>query len=445
MTVSSRSLRGLLVCAAAVIAVIFLVPRPAAAQVTINQTTCSGPCLTGGVLQTVTIVCSTTTINNALAQLTDRNGPNVINVSGSCPTQFTNINGFNRLTIQGNPGASLGNFNITNSRFITLKSLNVSGGAPIAVSLIDAGVTLDGVTIQNVPTGINVDSGSSLGFTGTPSVVTGNGNGIVVTGSSTAEIRNVTISNNSRHGLEVEDHSDVTLTSNNNGAAAPVNIFGNARGAVTVQGASFDVSTEGGSNALIDIHNNGGTGDDAGGLSFENSSVSVTGNVHIHDNTTLPSPFFPGTPTVIFFESFGDIGAGAVIQGGVAGALRSTIALFDDGGSLPTITGGIALGQFSSALLGAGNSIDTLSCDVTSWRTELGGPSTYGTNNCPLDVPTGMTGPQGIPGPPGSRASRAFRVCRAFKASRDRQGSRRHRRGARSCPVRRQAWWSRAR
>ena len=74
----------------------------------INQTSCvSGPCLTNGALQTITVDCSaTTTLTNALAQIADRNGPNVINVSGTCPERFTNINGFNRLTIQGNPSAT---------------------------------------------------------------------------------------------------------------------------------------------------------------------------------------------------------------------------------------------------------------------------------------------------------------------------------------------------
>lgn len=385
------------------IAVIFFAPRPAAAQVTVNQTTCSGPCLTAGVLQTVTIVCSTTTINNALAQLTDRNGPNVINVSGSCPAQFTNINGFNRLTIQGNPGASLGNFNITNSRFITLKSLTVSGGAPIAVSLIDAGVTLDGVTIQNVPTGIGAASGSSLDFTGAPSVLNGNGDGIEVTGGSTANIRNATISNGNGWGLQVQNYSYVRLSNNINGAAAPVNIFGNARGGVSVQESNFGIDTEGGP-ALIDIHHNGGTGDDAGGVTGEFSSVSLAGNLHVHDNITTPgNPFFPGTPQVVVFQSFLDLGQGVVIQGGVAGILRSTLGLFDDGGALPTITGTVALAQFSSALIVVGNALDALTCDATSWKTEFGGPSTYGSNTCAADVPAGLTGPQGIPGPPGSQ------------------------------------------
>src|SRR4051812_30764213 len=272
MTVVSRSLRVFLVCAAAVFAVILLAPRPAAAQVTVNQTTCSGPCLTNGALQTLTIVCSTTAINNALAQLTDRNGPNVINVSGSCPVQVTNINGFNRLTIQGNPGASLGNFNISNSRNILLKALTISGGAPTAVSLIDAGVTLDGVTVQSVPTGIEAESGSSLGFTGAPSVINGNGEGIVVSGGSTAEIRNVTISNSNRWGVQVQNFSYVSLSNNINGAAAPVNIFGNARGGVAIQQSNFGVNTDGGA-ALIDIHNNGGSGDDPGGVVAESSTV----------------------------------------------------------------------------------------------------------------------------------------------------------------------------
>jgi hypothetical protein len=102
------------------------------AQNTINQTTCGGvngpgSCLTNGVLQDLHVDCSVAgaagMINTALAQITDRSGPNRITVSGTCNAGVT-IAGFNRLTIEGTPGATITRgTNILNSRGILLKSL----------------------------------------------------------------------------------------------------------------------------------------------------------------------------------------------------------------------------------------------------------------------------------------------------------------------------------
>src|SRR5262245_24440491 len=82
---------------------------PAGAQNTINQTSCGGvtgvnSCLSGGFLQDLTVNCSMSgpagQVNTTLAQITDRNGPNRIKVSGTCNVGVT-IAGFNRLAIEG--------------------------------------------------------------------------------------------------------------------------------------------------------------------------------------------------------------------------------------------------------------------------------------------------------------------------------------------------------
>jgi len=64
---------------------------------------------------------SRTNINNALATIQDRNGPNRITLNGICE-EGGNIVGFNRLTIDGGTGATMkGSWVVTNSRGITFR------------------------------------------------------------------------------------------------------------------------------------------------------------------------------------------------------------------------------------------------------------------------------------------------------------------------------------
>src|SRR5690349_6980525 len=104
--------------------------RSAGAQ-TVSQTTCGGTngpgsCLSNGFLQDLAVDCSAVgaagQINTALAQITDRSGPNRITVSGTCNAGVS-IVGFNRLTIQGNSATITKGTNVLNSRNITFKSL----------------------------------------------------------------------------------------------------------------------------------------------------------------------------------------------------------------------------------------------------------------------------------------------------------------------------------
>ena len=115
---------------AAALLIVAYTAAPAAAQNTINQTTCGGvsgvdSCLTNGFLQDLTVNCANahgTEVSTALAQITDRNGPNRITLSGGNCGGF-GIVGFNRLTIVGD-GSPVGGFwSIVNSRNILIKSV----------------------------------------------------------------------------------------------------------------------------------------------------------------------------------------------------------------------------------------------------------------------------------------------------------------------------------
>src|SRR5262245_25472476 len=118
-TVTGRvqhTLRTLLFVTVFVVAVAFIA-QPAAAQNTINQTACGGvtgvgTCLTSGFLQDLTVSCGAgfpaNQVSTVLAQITDRNGPNRITLSGS-GCGGVGIVGFNRLTIVGD-GSPVGGF-----------------------------------------------------------------------------------------------------------------------------------------------------------------------------------------------------------------------------------------------------------------------------------------------------------------------------------------------
>ena len=101
-------------------------------------------------LQTINVDCAAGgTVQGALAAITDRDGPNQINVSGICNGGF-NVNGFNRLTIQGGATISLtGNQNIflSDSHSINLTNLLVNGGA--GVTLAASRATFTNVTVRN--------------------------------------------------------------------------------------------------------------------------------------------------------------------------------------------------------------------------------------------------------------------------------------------------------
>lgn len=156
-------------------------PAPARAQsittTVVNQTSCiqGSPgvnCINGGSLQTLTVDCTGSAqtvspfgkLSTALAAITDRNGPNTINISGTCNAESVAIIGFNRLTIAGpatlsRPSGAV--LSVVNSRNVVLNGLTISGGAGLAISA--SGVGLRGITVQGAGgIGVSVDGGSNV-------------------------------------------------------------------------------------------------------------------------------------------------------------------------------------------------------------------------------------------------------------------------------------------
>jgi hypothetical protein len=407
---SHRRLTVLLSAFAA--ALLLVAAHPAAAQNTVNQTTCGGAtgvpnCLTNGFLQDLTVICAGQglELGRALAQITDRNGPNRITLSGNCGG--IGIVGFNRLTLVGD-GSPVGGFwFISNSESITLKSINFDFNVQSGNVVIQGSqVTFDGITVKNarggnLPSEFGVSlAESTLGFTGAPSLITNNPCvGISVDAGSQANFANVTISNNGlgqgcggqRHGVRVRDGGSVSLANQlfviGTGLVdAPVDISGNGKNGFAMEGGTLRTSA-GGGNAPIHIHHNVDTGLEVGG------TADVEGHVQF-DNNDMSA----GTPlqiAVAFGGSLG-IGGGVSVQGGLGAAFNASL-LIGDGGPM-SVNGCGFLSHGSTALIGGANSIDTLTCDDTSWVHNSDNQSVIGTNTCPSDVPRGGVGPQGIQG-----------------------------------------------
>ena len=396
---------------------------PAAAQNTISQTTCGGVsgvenCLTNGFLQDLTVNCQAgfpeNQVDTVLAQITDRNGPNRITLSGpGCGG--VGIVGFNRLTIVGD-GSPVGGFwSIINSRNILLKAVkfdfNVQAGD---VDMQGSQVTFDGVTVTNARGEFGVGlAGSSLDFTGGPSLITANSCvGVSVGSGSVMNVANVTISHNGfgqgcgsqRHGIRVRGGS-VSLSNGyrrNGYVDQPLDISDNSGSGIEIEGGFLMTHAEAG-NATIRIHDNGGPGLEMSGYADVEGHLQFDGN---QPNSQDGSP--SGSQIVAFGGSTVAIGQGVVVAGQNGGALSAVGAflVIGDGGPM-TITGGVSMTQGATGFLTGGNSIDTLSCDGTSWMKNIGGPVSIGTNTCPGDGPagikgdTGDQGPQGLQGPAG--------------------------------------------
>jgi hypothetical protein len=381
----------------------------ASAQVTtttINQTSCiqgdtnpTGPCLTGGFLKDLTVDCSLAgaagKISTALSNIQDRSGPNRITVTGTCGAEVVTVSGFNRLTIQGGVGgATISNkaLTITNSTVIILNALTFTAtqvtGAMLNVQA--SSVFLNGVTVQNSSgTGINVFPQSTLGFTSTPSVISGNGfAGIAVGAGSTVGVGNVTISNNGslgggfdllRAGIAATNGASVVLDNRSAGGAnGPVDIFQNAGNGILLTGGSRLSSEAIFNPSLIHIHDNGKTN-----LAVEGGDATIIGNFRF-DGAPGASSF--GPVQIGVFSGRLEIGGGVVVQGGVGGAVNSNLIIGSEGPM--TVTGGVTLLFGSTGFLIDSNSIDTLTCDATSWAANGDDQSTIGNNTCPSTGPT---------------------------------------------------------
>ena len=404
-----------------VMALSFCVVRPAAAQNIVNQTTCGGATGTnscvnaGGFLQDLIVDCSAPApaglVNTALAQITDRSGPNRITVFNTCNVGV-NITGFNRLTIQGDGATLTRGWNIVNSRNITLRSLtfDLSQAAGNSLNFSGSQAVLDGVVVRNSNvTGVNLLE-SAIGFGAAPSTITSNGAGINVGAGSFATLANVTISNNGLQGVvsqpdgvHVTNGGAVTLASQVNVGGsltdALLDISGNAGHGIALGGGSLATAAENGA-INIHIHHNTDTGLEVAGPSV----ASVEGHVQFDNNhMTSNDPFFP-FPLQIDVALGGTlgIGEGTSVQGGLAAAFKSSVAIGDGGAT--SITGGATFAYGSVGLVGNANTIDALVCDGTSWVVNQDNSSAIGTNTCPSSGPTGTQGPvgqTGLTGPQG--------------------------------------------
>jgi hypothetical protein len=410
---------GVAVWTAAALLIVAYTAVPAAAQNTINQTTCGGvsgvgSCLTNGFLQDLTVTCSGQgpELSAALARITDRNGPNRITLSGNCGG--IGIVGFNRLTIVGD-GSPVGGFWwIANSRDISLKSINFDFNVQSGNVVIQgSGVTFDSVTVTNarggnLPSefGVSLDD-STLDFVGAPSLITNNPCvGISVGAGSRANIANVTISNNGLgqgcggqlHGIRVRNGGAVNLANQilvigSGFTDRPVDISGNGVG-LDVQDGSVSEAAEAG-NAMIRIHDNIGPGLQL----FGASSAHVKGHIQVDSNNPNGQGLFPPVQIVAASNASLFIGRGAQVQGGLAGAFNAFV-LIGDGG--PTaISGGAFLSFNSVGYIAGPNTIDAMTCDGTSYAYNPGNISTSGPNTCPSGGPAGIAGPAGPAGPQG--------------------------------------------
>ena len=369
--------------------------RPAAAQQTLSV-----DCSAGG------------NVDTTLAQFTNRNATNVLQVFGICDP-VVNIVGFNNLTLQGPATLTHRGVNIVNSQNVLIKTLLIKfdqATAPSAtVSLAQAGVILDGVTVRDslFNNGITVGPNSVLGFgSANPSVVTNNGgDGIFVNGGS-AGVRNVSVTNNGtnagngnqRNGIQASNGGAIVLGNRVGGVAANVDISGNQRvGVVLDNGGTLDSDAEANNGATIHIHNNGDIGVEIdGGSAHINGHIQIDNNAGqcLDPNTTCDLAVFSGT---LNLED--GVEVGNAFMGFDAGGF------IDPGAGDPVnITGTLNLSFGSVVALVAPFTIGTLVCDDTSWAPILdfgGGSGTITTNNCPSDGPRGGVGPQGPQGEQG--------------------------------------------
>ena len=391
--------------------------RPAAAQNTISQTTCGGvngfnSCLTNGFLQDIAVDCNTSPparfVQTALAQITDRSGPNRITLSGTC--SGFNVVGFNRLTIASSGATVTGGVNIVNSRNVLIQGLTFDfGGQGFNLNLNGSQATLDGVTVKNSANDAAITVlGSGLGFTGSSSLITSNRcGGVLVGAGSLANVVNVMISNNgqqgcgdARHAIRVTNGGSVRLLNqiflNNMLVDAPVDISGNYGAGISVEGGTLATTAEDGT-AMIRIHDNAGGGLELSGM------ADVEGHLQFDRNNPTSSDGFPTTQIAVFANGSLFIGNGVLVDGSTTNAALAAVnafVLIGNGGPA-TIKGAAALTQGSTGFLAGANSIDALTCDGTSWMPNIDNQSVIGTNSCPTAGPAGIQGPPGPQGPTG--------------------------------------------
>ncbi len=160
-----------------------------------------------------------------------------------------------------------------------------------------------------------------------------------------------------------------------------------------VDGGSLSGAAKTG-NAMIRIHDNLGPGVGLLGA----TTAGIGGHIQLDGNDPNGQPpvqVFAGPRATLF------IGGGVQVQGGLQ-ALDALVSI-GEGGPM-TISGGVFLNFNSVGAIEGSNSIDTMTCDGTSYAYNPGNIPTSGPNTCPSNGPAGITGPagaQGLPGPQG--------------------------------------------
>ena len=251
-----------------------------------------------------------TTIGTAL-KLLKPEGPNTINVSGSCHENVL-IQSFQNLTLNAISGASITDasggagsvVDIEDSTDVTLQGLTINGG-DVGVFCGDLSVCrFKNNTIQNAtaaPDGVGVWVGRSRASFDGDVVQHNSGQGVNVANGSTAYGFNIQVNNNGLFGINIVGGSlffgdDVSIQNNGNFGVRVVGhstlrlfagtITGNAGSGVTVRGASEAniQSVEG----PINISNNGGNGVQIHDLSFAVFLSGAPPPLTIKGNNTTP-------------------------------------------------------------------------------------------------------------------------------------------------------------
>jgi hypothetical protein len=207
-------------------------------------------------------------------------GPNTINVSGSCH-EHVSIQGFENLTLNAISGASITDtsggaddvVDIGDSTDVTLQGFTINGG-DVGVFCEDFSVCrLNNNTIQNATASVSGDGvgvwvGRSRATFNGDVVQHNSGPGVIIANASAAQVANVQVNNNGV-GAFVGGHSTLALSA---GA-----ITGNAGSGVFVRGAS--VANINSFSGPINISGNSGNGVEIHDLSFAIFvSVTITNN-----------------------------------------------------------------------------------------------------------------------------------------------------------------------
>jgi hypothetical protein len=182
-----------------------------------------------------------------------------------------------------------------------------------------------------------------------------------------------------------------TVFSNGQTVNAPVEITGNKGEGIRVEGGTLLSNAEGGT-AYVHV-----AGNENVGLGVNGGYADLEGHFKFENNSLVPDEL--GAFELVAFNATLQVGESPFQVIGNIGAFKSAL-IIGDGGAM-SVSGNVGLSLGSTAVLADSNTIGSTSCDTTSWVLQFGDPSAIGTNNCPVDGPSGTQGPAGPAGPAG--------------------------------------------